>query len=109
MSNNNPFKLDDAAFDVMFDENISIAYIRPLSSFSISAEACVFPFQTTDAFAEEDTGSTLELVNVLVKQNDLSVKPQQGDSLTIIDENSTWHITDVRKEQNWYKLTARGN
>lgn len=102
----NPWR-ESKPFDDMFVDEIQLSGTNG----QLSCNACVFPIEDVDPFIESTNTTSIRQINVLVRLADLSSalssygRPSIGDYIAYGDFN--WSVSDVEKEQTWYKMIAR--
>lgn len=103
----NPWKNSDAAFDVMFCDEVEYTTIK--SNETSILECCVFPREDVDPFADSDNESLIKAVTFLVRQKDwhfTANRPATGDQV-LMPNGDIYKIATIDVEQNWYRLTGR--
>lgn len=92
----NPWIVEEA-FDDMFVDSVLLD--------NISYAACVFPVEDVDPFTESVAENNVKQINILIRCDDIAARPNLGDS--VLYNEKIWKVSDVEKEQNWYKISAR--
>ena len=104
---NNPWKNTDAAFDVMFSDEVEYTTIKTNETSILVC--CVFPREDVDPFADSDNESLIKAVTILVRQKDwpfTTKRPATGDQVLLVGGDK-YKIATIDTEQNWYRLTGR--
>lgn len=97
-----PWKVSDP-FLPMFNEQVTYTH----SEATIAGDACVFPIEVVDPFAEQSVENEAKRISVLLKKEGIATAPKVGDTLTR-EDSTNWSIAEVEDEQTWWKLTCRG-
>lgn len=77
---NNPWTNSDAAFDVMFTDEVEFTTVKTNETSTL--ECCVFPREDVDPFVDSDNESTIKAATILVRKRDWTFttnRPAVGD------------------------------
>ena len=98
---------EDGAFDAMFEDVATFQTVKTTETKTF--RCCVFPIETVDPFIESDSESDVKKISVLLRKDewDLNQKsPSIGDAMELRN-GERYKVSEVRDEQNWWKLTGR--
>ena len=103
----NPFHAPKA-FEPMYLDTIGYAATRDGGTLRTSLNACVFPIETVDPFADSDTENEAKRIQVLIRKADwhFTTAPQTGDEITALP-NTKYRVQDVDDELDGYRIKAR--